>query len=102
MHDTTFTAQLEAIAEDPGASYSESSTPLVRPEEWGASRFVARPYLQGGHRQTLYGWANPRYFPRLPAPTIRYFDVDRDARVLAHCHWQPRPWEHATILALHG
>ncbi len=51
---------------------------------------------------TLYGWGNPRYFPRLPAPTIRYFDVADDARVLAHCHWQPRRWEHRTLIALHG
>ena len=66
------------------------------------SGFIARPSWRGGHAQTIYGWANPRYFPRLPAATTRYFDVDRDARVLAHCHWQQRPWEHATILALHG
>ena len=26
---------------------------------------------------------------------MRYFDVDADARVLAHCHWQPQPWDHA-------
>ena len=51
---------------------------------------------------TLYGWGNPRYFPRLPAPTVRYFDVERDARVLAHCHWQTRPWEHPALLLLHG
>jgi uncharacterized protein len=33
---------------------------------------------------------------------VRYFDVAPDSRVLAHCHWQPRPWERPTILALHG
>jgi predicted alpha/beta-fold hydrolase len=64
--------------------------------------FVARPSLRGGHRMTIFGWGNPRYFPRLPPPTIRYFDVDHDARVLAHCHWQPRPWEHPTLVVLHG
>ena len=51
---------------------------------------------------TLYSWGDPRRFPRLPSPTIRYFDVAPDSRVLAHCHWQPRPWEHSTIVALHG
>ena len=51
---------------------------------------------------TLYGWGNPRYFPRLPSPTPRFFDVEPGARVLAQCHWQPRPWEHPTIIALHG
>jgi predicted alpha/beta-fold hydrolase len=64
--------------------------------------FVARPSLRHGHRMTLYGWGNPRYFPSLPPPTPRYFDVARDARVLAHCHWQSRRWQHPTIVVLHG
>lgn len=51
---------------------------------------------------TLFGWGNPRYFPRLPAPTPRYFDVAPDARVLAQCHWQAEPRAAATIIALHG
>ena len=51
---------------------------------------------------TLFSWGNPRYFPRLPAPVRRYFDVDHDARVVADCHWQPEPWRRPTILALHG
>ena len=51
---------------------------------------------------TLYGWGNPRYFPRLPAATIRYFDVAPDACVLAHCHWQREPWSRPTLIALHG
>ena len=61
-----------------------------------------QPLFTGGHRQTLYAWARPRRFPRLPAPAVRHFDVAPDARVLAHCHWQPRPAEHPTILLLHG
>ena len=64
--------------------------------------FVPRPALRGGHAMTMFSWANPRYFPRLPAPTVRYFDIEADARVVAHCHWHPRPWEHPTIIALHG
>jgi predicted alpha/beta-fold hydrolase len=51
---------------------------------------------------TLYGWGNPRYFPRLPPSSIRYFDVADDARVLAHCHWQPSAWEHPALILLHG
>jgi len=51
---------------------------------------------------TLYSWGNPRYFPQLPQSTRRYFDVAPGARVTADCHWQARPWEHATLLALHG
>jgi len=64
--------------------------------------FVARPSLRNGHWMTLYSWGNPRYFPRLPAPLRRYFDVDHDARVAADCHWQREPWTRPTILALHG
>jgi uncharacterized protein len=51
---------------------------------------------------TLFGWGNPRYFPRLPAPTPRYFDVAPDTRVLAECHWQTEPRTAATLIALHG
>ena len=65
-------------------------------------RFQPRPSLAGGHKMTLYSWGNPRYFPRLPLPTRRYFDVDSDSRVAADCHWQPRPWERTTLIVLHG
>ncbi len=56
----------------------------------------------GGHRMTLYAWASRRAFPQLPAPEARYFDVAPDARVLAHCHWQPARQGRPTLLALHG
>jgi predicted alpha/beta-fold hydrolase len=61
-----------------------------------------RPRLRGGHTQTLYAWARPRTFPRLPAPEARFFDVASDARVLAHCHWHPRRVDHPTLILLHG
>ena len=64
--------------------------------------FIPYKGLDGGHRMTLYTWAKPRYFPNLPLPTKRYFDVSSDARVLAHCHWQPDPRLHPTLIALHG
>jgi uncharacterized protein len=64
--------------------------------------FEPRHALHNGHLMTLYGWGNPRYFPQLPKPLRRYFDVARGTRVAADCHWQPRPWEHATLIALHG
>jgi predicted alpha/beta-fold hydrolase len=65
-------------------------------------QFVPRPSLASGHKMTLYSWGNPRYFPGLPPPSRRYFDVDADSRVAADCHWHPRAWEHATLIALHG
>lgn len=51
---------------------------------------------------TLYSWGNPRYFPQLPPPVPRFFDVAPGNRVLAHCHWHDRPWTHATVILLHG
>lgn len=60
------------------------------------------PWLTGGHTQTLVAWAKPRRFPRLPAPAVRYFDVEPHTRVLAHCHWHERRSEHPTFLLLHG
>ena len=51
---------------------------------------------------TLFTWAHVRHFPSLPEPVPRYFDVAPDARVMAHCYWQPSPRHHATLIGLHG
>lgn len=51
---------------------------------------------------TVYAWARPRRFPLLPPAEERYFDVAPEARVLAHCHWQPDYRAHPTVLLLHG
>jgi predicted alpha/beta-fold hydrolase len=64
--------------------------------------FVPLSRWKGGHWMTLYAWGRPRKFPALPSAQPRYFDVAPGTRVLAHCHWQPRPWEHPTLIALHG
>lgn len=64
--------------------------------------FVPLSRWAGGHRMTVYAWARPRRFPRLPRPVRRIFDVAPDARVLAFCYWQGRPRERGTLLALHG
>jgi predicted alpha/beta-fold hydrolase len=64
--------------------------------------FTTTPRLRGGHLMTLFTWARPRQFPRLPPSVPRLFDVDNDARVLAECHWQPVPRDHPTLLLLHG
>ena len=61
-----------------------------------------KPRFTGGHLQTIYAWAKPRQFARLPTPVERYFDVAGDARVLAHCHWHERRADHPTLLLLHG
>jgi predicted alpha/beta-fold hydrolase len=72
------------------------------PDRAAVPRFAARPRLRGGHKMTIYAWACPRRFPRLPPPAVRYFDVAPETRVLAHCHWQARRHEAPTLLALHG
>lgn len=64
--------------------------------------FVPRAGLRNGHLMTIFGWGNPRHFPHLPPPTIRYFDVAEGTRVMAHCHWHADPAARPTIIALHG
>jgi predicted alpha/beta-fold hydrolase len=66
------------------------------------NEFIPLRGWAGGHRMTVYAWGKPRRFPALPPPQIRYFDTAPDTRVVAHCHWQPQPSQHATIIALHG
>jgi len=72
---------------------------MDRPEHY---HFKPHKYLTNGDRMTLFTWARPRYFPDLPSPTRRLFDVAPGARVLAHCHWQSNPRRHPTVLVLHG
>jgi predicted alpha/beta-fold hydrolase len=61
-----------------------------------------RPRFTGGHLQTLFAWAKRRVLPELPPPVARHFDTAPDARVLAHCHWQPQAQACPTIVLLHG
>ncbi len=74
--------------------------------EYGMLNFVPKRSLTSGHLMTLYAWGRPRRFPRLPEPTLRYFDVEpverEPARVLAHCHWQPDPGSAPALICLHG
>ena len=51
---------------------------------------------------TLYAWAKRRTHAALPTAEPRFFDVAGDARVLAHCNWQPDREAAPTLLALHG
>jgi len=51
---------------------------------------------------TLYAWGRKRAFSSLATTEPRYFDVAPDARVLAHCNWQPDRAAAPTLLILHG
>jgi uncharacterized protein len=64
--------------------------------------YVALPALRNGHRMTIFAWARPRRFPRLPEPVDRVFDVAPRTRLLARCHWQAAPAGRPTLLLLHG
>ena len=61
-----------------------------------------RPLFTGGHRQTLYAWARPRRFPRLPAPVAALLRR-RAGRARAGAlplAGDRRP--HPTLILLHG
>ena len=63
--------------------------------------FVPRRYLRNRHAMTLAG----NFLPRvngLPEPEERLFQVDEDAQVLCHCHWQPEPARRGTTIIVHG
>ncbi len=66
------------------------------------SEFVPARGLTNGHWMTIFSWGRPRRFPRLPSASERFFDVEKDTRVLAHCYWQKNPSAHPALLALHG
>jgi predicted alpha/beta-fold hydrolase len=66
------------------------------------THYAPKKGLTNGHLMTLYAWAKPRHFPRLPTPAERLFDVATGTQVLAHCHWQPDRAARPTVLALHG
>jgi len=51
---------------------------------------------------TIYAWARTRALPALPEAEACYFDTAPDARVLAHCNWQPTRDEAPALLLLHG
>ena len=51
---------------------------------------------------TIFAWAKPRRFDRLPPRENRFFDTEPDTRVLAHCYWQDSRRAHPLLLALHG
>jgi hypothetical protein len=51
---------------------------------------------------TVFAWARPRAFPRLPEPEARLIETTPETQVLAHAYWQPEREGRPTILGLHG
>jgi predicted alpha/beta-fold hydrolase len=66
------------------------------------TRFEPHPYLKNAHRMTLAGRFWPRSLERLPPAVERLFQVADDTQILAHCHWQPEPRRHPTLVVVHG
>jgi predicted alpha/beta-fold hydrolase len=64
--------------------------------------FEPHPYLKNAHRMTLAGRFWPRSLERLPPAAERLFQVADDTQILAHCHWQPEPRRHPTLVVVHG
>jgi predicted alpha/beta-fold hydrolase len=64
--------------------------------------FEPHPLLRGAHIMTVAPVFWRRNFS-LPPPEDRLFQVDRESRLLAHCHWQPgNRLDAAVIVIVHG
>ncbi len=63
--------------------------------------FVPRRGLSNGHLQTIAGNFLPRE-NHLPDPEEQYFQVEENVQILCHCHWQPTPENHGTMMIVHG
>ena len=65
--------------------------------------FVPRRSLRGGHRMTLYGWGNPRYFPDAASGRHALLRRRRPTRACSPtATGTPNHGTGPTILALHG
>jgi predicted alpha/beta-fold hydrolase len=62
---------------------------------------MPRPWLSGGHVQTLASFLIARHFD-LPEPEERLFEVEPGVQVLCHCHWQADRAHPLTIIIVHG
>jgi uncharacterized protein len=63
--------------------------------------FVPHPWFRNGHAQTLAGNFQRRR-NLLPPPEDRLFQVEEDAQILCHCHWQKDRANCLTLVIVHG
>ncbi len=75
----------------------------MAPGDWGGGTpFRARPWLSGGHVQTLAAFLLPRRI-HLPQPEERLVEVATAVKVRCWCHWQQQNRENAlTLIVIHG
>ena len=74
-----------------------------------ATAFASKPFtphraFKSGNAQTLAAYAWPRRYrrERLPRDEERLIETEPGVKVLAHCRWQQRRHDHATIVIWHG
>ncbi|TAL09149.1 MAG: alpha/beta fold hydrolase [Nitrospirae bacterium] len=69
----------------------------------GIAGFAPHPLLRNPHLMTLFPrfWARPGLPSAMPAEA-RLFTVTPESRILGHCHWQPDPKRHPTLIVIHG
>ena len=63
--------------------------------------FVPRPWLRGGHAQTIASYFIRREI-RLPPGEKRLFQVAEDTQLLCECNWQAEKARALTVLIVHG
>lgn len=64
--------------------------------------FEPHPWLRNRDLMTMVASKLPRKYPRLPAPSNRYFETEPGTKLLGHCFWQPQPPRHPTLIMVHG
>jgi uncharacterized protein len=67
----------------------------------GFETFTPRPFLRGGHLQTLAGFFLTRK-PNFPPPEDRLIEVAPGIPILCQCHWQRDRRSALTMLIVHG
>src|SRR2546428_5329995 len=64
--------------------------------------FEVHPLLKNPHAMTIVSAFVPRRFD-IPPAEARFFQVDPESRLLAHCHWQSGKPKYAPVLVVvHG
>ena len=63
-----------------------------------------RPHrvLRNRHLMTIAGALWRRRFPRLPASTPRFFEIEAGTQLRGDAHWHSEPRRHSTLVLLHG
>ena len=93
------------VSGKPETSRDDEEMGRYKPETCGddasVESFVPHRFLRNGHMQTVVGNFLRRH-NRMPAPEERFFEVEENARILCHCHWQPQRETRPAVVIIHG